>query len=72
MTSLFMNFLAKEITIEYGSIFLDFLRAARYTLRITHFIRRAFELYSRMVPQEGNKDKISRKSRKYLSETQEF
>ena len=45
-------------SIFYGSIFSEFLRIARCTLRLEHFIPRASQLYNRMINQGGKHSTI--------------
>ena len=48
----------------YGSIFSEFLRIARCTRRLTDFVPKAFQLYTRMIAQGGNKRSILRQINK--------
>ena len=47
-------------TIFYGSIFSEFLRIARCTLKLHDFLPRAAELYSRMILQGGSTTSINK------------
>ena len=47
-------------TIFYGSIFSEFPRIARCTLKLEHFLPRASELYSRMLSQGTNQSCINK------------
>ena len=47
-------------TIFYGSIFSEFIRIARCTLKLEHFLPRASELYSRMLSQRANQSCINK------------
>ena len=47
-------------TIFYGSIFSEFVRIARCTLKLEHFLLRASELYSRMLSQGANQSCINK------------
>ena len=47
-------------TIFYGSIFSKFLRIARCTLKLKHFLPRASELYLRMLSQGANQSCINK------------
>jgi len=47
-------------SIFYGSIFSEFLRIARCTLKFQHFLPRASELYQRMISQGANGTSINR------------
>ena len=51
-------------SIFYGSIFSEFLRIARCTLRFQDFIPRASELYKRMISQGGINSNIKKQIRK--------
>ena len=64
--SIYMPYLSRNIpsSILYGSIFSEFLRIARCTLRLTNFEPKAFQLYTRMVTQGGNKASILRQIKK--------
>ena len=62
MGYLFINSLINEnipSTIFYGSIFSEFLRIARCTLKLEHFLARASELYSGMLSQGANQSCIN-------------
>ena len=56
-------------SIFYGSIFSEFLQIARCTLRLTKFIPKAPQLYTRMVTQGGNKASILRQLKKHSKDT---
>ena len=45
-------------TIFYGSVFSEFLRIARCTLKLEDFLPRAVQLYSRMISQGANETSI--------------
>ena len=47
-------------TIFYGSIFSEFLRIARCTLKLEHFLPRASELGSRMLSQGSNQSYMNK------------
>ena len=47
-------------TIFYGSVFSEFLRIARCTLKLKDFVPRAVELYARMTSQGANKASINK------------
>ena len=47
-------------TILYGSIFLEFLRICRCKLKLEDFLRRALELYLRMLLQGANQSCINK------------
>ena len=55
-----MPYLLSDIpsSIFYGSIFSEFLQIARCTLRLTDFVPKASQLYTRMITQVGNKASI--------------
>ena len=42
-------------SIFHSSIFSEFLQIARCTLRMTNFVPKASQLYTRMITQGGNK-----------------
>ena len=46
--------------IFYGSIFSEFVRTARCTLKLEHFLPRASELYLRMLSQGENQSCINK------------
>ena len=52
-------------TIFYGSIFSKFLRIARCTLKLEHFLPRASELYLRMLSQGENQSCINKQILKF-------
>ena len=66
-----MTYLPSNITssIFYGSIFSEFLRIALCTLIIIDFVPKTFQLYNRMVIQDGNKTSIQRQIKKAFRET---
>ena len=47
-------------TIFYGSIFLELLLIARYTLRINDFIPTTSDFFSRMISQNGNRAALTK------------
>ena len=47
-------------TIFYGSIYSKFLRIARCTLKVEHFLTGASELYSRELSQPANQNCINK------------
>ena len=47
-------------TIFYDSIFSEFLRIARFTLKLEHFLPTSLELYSRMLSQGANQKCINK------------
>ena len=47
-------------TVFYVSIFLEFMRIGRCTLKLEHFLARASELYSRMLSQGVNQSYINK------------
>ena len=55
-----MPYLLSDIpsSIFYGSIFSEFLQIARSTIRLTNFVPKASQLYTRMKTQGGNKASI--------------
>lgn len=55
-----MPYLLSDIpsSIFYDSIFSEFLQIARSTLRLTDFVPKASQLYTRMKTQGGNKASI--------------
>ena len=50
-------------TISSGSIFSELLRMAKCSLRTKHFIPRAFDLFSRMIVQDGNRATLTKQLR---------
>ena len=61
-----MPYLSSNISslIFYRSIFSDFLRIARCTLRLTDFVRKVSQLYPSMITQGGIKASIQRQIEK--------
>lgn len=66
-----MPYLSSNITssIFYGSISSEFVRIGLRTLIITDFVPKTFQLYNRMVTQDGNKESIQRQIQKAFCET---
>ena len=66
-----MPYLSSNITssIFYGSISSEFVRIGLCTLIITDFVPKTFQLYNRMVIQDGNKTSIQRQIKKAFRET---
>ena len=57
-----MPYLSSNIpsSLFYGSIFSDFLRIVRCTLRLTDFVLKASQVYARVITKGGNKASILR------------